>query len=321
MAANASDMFQKVARSTATTLSAPGYTVGATSINVASTSNWPADTGITFGIDEVDGNGNRIAGTYNIFRGTVGSATQLANLTYVGGDANRNYSAGATTRVYILVSYARENRLVDGLLVSHDQDGTLKAGAVDNAAVLATDVVETAKIKDGAVTPIKLSTSPSGFGMQEIARTTLSTAGDTITVNSIPVRNHIKILIGYIASGGTADASFRINNLSSAIYRMTYNVSPAISPGTDTGAVTSLPVESGVVASGVKGYCVIDMWNASGGRRIGNMVTVSDTTSVLAWLRGSFIIDTSSQMTRFDLINAGTGDFASGSEIIILGTD
>lgn len=36
--------------------------------------------------------------------------------------------------------------------VSHDDDGTLKAGAVDNAGVLATDVVETAKIKDGAVT-------------------------------------------------------------------------------------------------------------------------------------------------------------------------
>lgn len=321
MTANANDMFQKVSRSTATTLSAPGYTIGATSINVASTSNWPADTGITFVIDEVDGNGNRINGTYNIFRGTVGSATQLANLTYVGGDANRNYSAGATTRVYILVSYARENRLVDGLLVSHNQDGTLKAGAVDNAAVLASNVVETPKIPDGAVTPAKLSTAPSGFGMQEIARTTLSTAGDTITVNSIPVRNHIKILIGYIASGGTADTSFRIDNLSSAIYRMTYNVSPAISTGTDTGAVTSLPVDSGVVASGVKGYCVIDMWNASGGRRIGNMVTVSDTASVLAWLRGSFIIDTSSQMTRFDLINAGTGDFGVGSEVIVLGTN
>lgn len=207
------------------------------------------------------------------------------------------------------------------LNVAHDDDGTLKAGAVDNAAVLASNVVETSKIPDGAVTPAKLSTAPSGFGMQEIARTTLSTAGDTITVNSIPVRDHIKILIGYIASGGTADTSFRINNLSSAIYRMTYNASPAISTGTDTGAVTSLPVESGVVASGVKGYCVIDMWNASGGRRIGNMVTVSDTTSVLAWLRGSFIIDTSSQMTRFDLINAGTGDFGVGSEVIVLGAN
>lgn len=157
MPASASDYFQKVGRSTATTLSSPGYTVGNTSINVGSTSNWPSDTGVTFAIDEVDSNGERIAGTYNIFRGEVTSATQISGLTYVGGDANRNYSAGATTRVYMLVSFARENRLVDGLLISHDQDGTLKAGAVDNAAVLASNVVTTAKILDANVTTAKLA--------------------------------------------------------------------------------------------------------------------------------------------------------------------
>lgn len=129
MAAAATDYFQKVAMSTATTLSSPGYTTGATSINVGSTSNWPTDTGITFAIDEIDSAGLRVSGSYNVFRGTVNTATQITNITYVGGDANRNYSAGATTRVYILVSYAQMNRMIDGLLVAHDQDGTLKAGA------------------------------------------------------------------------------------------------------------------------------------------------------------------------------------------------
>ena len=50
------------------------------------------------------------------------------------------------------------NNVADVLLVSHDNDGTLKAGAVDNAAVLASDVVETAKIKDANVTNAKLAT-------------------------------------------------------------------------------------------------------------------------------------------------------------------
>lgn len=140
MAAAATDYFQKVAMSTATTLSSPGYTTGATSINVGSTSNWPTDTGITFAIDEIDSAGLRVSGSYNVFRGTVNTATQITNITYVGGDANRNYSAGATTRVYILVSYAQMNRMIDGLLVAHDQDGTLKAGAVDDYGVLATVV-------------------------------------------------------------------------------------------------------------------------------------------------------------------------------------
>lgn len=166
MAADADDYFQKVSRSTATTLSAPGYTIGNTTINVGSTANWGDETGATFAIDEVDSDGVRVSGTYNVFRGVVSSATQISDLTYVGGDPNRDYTAGATTRVYILVSAYRDNRLVDGLLVSHDQDGTLKAGAVDNAAVIANDVVDsqhyvagsidTEHIADGAVTPAKL---------------------------------------------------------------------------------------------------------------------------------------------------------------------
>lgn len=127
MAASNTDMFMKVGRSTATTLSAPGYTVGDTSINVGSTTNWPTTTGITFAIDTIGSDGLRVAGTYNTFRGTVNSATQITNVVYVGGDANQNYSAGTTTRVYILAQSDWANRLVDGLLVSHDQDGTLKA--------------------------------------------------------------------------------------------------------------------------------------------------------------------------------------------------
>lgn len=125
MAASSSDYFMKSGTSTATTLSAPGYTVGNISINVASTTNWPTDTGVTFAIDEVDGNGIRISGSYNEFYGVVSGATQLTGLVYAGGDANRDYSAGATTRVYLAVSSYRVNRAVDGLLVSHNQDGTL----------------------------------------------------------------------------------------------------------------------------------------------------------------------------------------------------
>lgn len=139
----AADYFHKVGAGTATTLASPGYTIGATSINVASTTNYPTDTGVTITIDEVDSSGTRVDGTRNVFRGDVASATQINELVYVGGDSNRDYSAGSTTRVYIEVNEQRENRIVDGLLVSHDQDGTLKAGAVDNVNVFASGVIST----------------------------------------------------------------------------------------------------------------------------------------------------------------------------------
>lgn len=154
MPAAATDYYQKVGRSTATTLSAPGYTIGNTSINVGSTTNWPTTTGVTFAIDTIDSNGLRVAGTYNTFRGTVNTATQITNVTYVGGDANQNYSAGSTTRVYILAQSDWANRMVDGILVSHDQDGTLKAGAVDVTAVVADAIITRAKLASAYATEV-----------------------------------------------------------------------------------------------------------------------------------------------------------------------
>lgn len=155
MAASASDLLQKVSIATATTLDAPGYTISDTSITVGSTSTWPTDTGITFAIDEVDANGDRVAGSYNEYVGTVASGTSVTNVTHVNG-TDRNYAAGTTTRVYIPVSEERENRIVTWGLTHADQDGTLKAGAVDVAAVLANDVVTTAKILDDNVTAPKI---------------------------------------------------------------------------------------------------------------------------------------------------------------------
>lgn len=167
MSASASDYFQKVGRATATTLSSPGYSISDTSINVASTTNWPTDTGVTFAIDEVDSAGERVSGTYNVFRGVVSSSTQISSLTYVGGDANRDYSAGATTRVYILVSAYRDNRFVDGMAVEHKQTGahsditadsiviadggTLDVDTINEATSANGVAIDGMTIKDGAV--------------------------------------------------------------------------------------------------------------------------------------------------------------------------
>jgi hypothetical protein len=55
MAVSATDKFMEVGNpGSATTLSAPGYTIGNTSITVASTTNWPSATGASFAIDRVE---------------------------------------------------------------------------------------------------------------------------------------------------------------------------------------------------------------------------------------------------------------------------
>ena len=159
MAASTNDKFIKTGASTVTTLSAPGKALSATSITVGSTTNYPTDTGIVFAIRQVDVNGDLVAGTYTEWIGTVTSATTLSLLATPVYGSDQVYPAGSTTQVFIPLSSYAHNRMVDGLAVSLDQDGTLKAGAVDNPAVLATDVVETAKIADANITTAKLATS------------------------------------------------------------------------------------------------------------------------------------------------------------------
>lgn len=189
MAAANTDKLMKVGTpGTATTLSSPGYTSGNTSITVASTTNWPTDTGVVFAIDRAevnaDGDTVRVDGTYCEFVGTVSSATSITNVSKVYGTA-QDYSAGSLTRVYIPVSSERENRIVDWGTAEHDQDGTHKSEIITSRTAettTATDdvamvydtsatalrkvtlanltpdsTITTAKIADDAVTAVKRS--------------------------------------------------------------------------------------------------------------------------------------------------------------------
>jgi hypothetical protein len=152
MAAHQDDAFVKAGNpGSATSLAAPGYSTGGTSINVVSTTNWPTDTGVVFAIDEIGVDGLRIDGTYNVYQGTVATGTSITNVSHISGTGtDRNYSAGATTRVYIVVASEIQNRLVAGILTHADQDGTLKAGAVDVAAVVASGVLTADRSTAGA---------------------------------------------------------------------------------------------------------------------------------------------------------------------------
>lgn len=128
MAAAATDNFMEVGDpGSATNLAGSGYTIGATSITVTTTTNWPTNTGVIFGIDtiETDAEGNevRVDGSYCIFQGVVTSATTIGSISKLFGD-DQDYAAGASTRVYITVSTEHTNRMIQALLEEHNQNGT-----------------------------------------------------------------------------------------------------------------------------------------------------------------------------------------------------
>jgi hypothetical protein len=143
MAANTDKLMEVGNPGTATTLAAPGYTTGGTSITVVSTTNWPTATGVCFAMDEaeiVDGVEVQVAGSYNEYFGTVASGTSVTNVTHVtGSGTDRNYSAGALSRVYVPVSAGRENRIVEWGTEEHKQTGAhsdITADTINNAGVL-----------------------------------------------------------------------------------------------------------------------------------------------------------------------------------------
>lgn len=172
MAASQNDKFLKSGASTVTTLSAPGKALAATSINVGSTTNYSPDTGIVFAIRQVDSEGELIAGTYTEWIGTVTSGTTLAmNGAPVYG-SDQVYPAGSTTQVYIPVSSYALGRMVDGLLVAHNQDGTLKTNVV-----IATD--------SATLTTPKVVTSINDSNGNEIIKTPATTSA----VNELTITN------------------------------------------------------------------------------------------------------------------------------------
>lgn len=171
MAASTTDLLTKVGDpGTATTLSAPGYTTGGTSINVGSTTHFPSTTAFVFAIDEVETVGGeevRVAGTYNTYLGIVTSGTQISSVTWLAGDGDRDYAAGAGTRVYITTASAWANRLIDGLSVEHNNDGTHSAVTADSIAVSGTSSFTgalTVKSYDGWITETRTWTYASGTG-------------------------------------------------------------------------------------------------------------------------------------------------------------
>lgn len=158
---------------------------------------------------------------------------------------------------------------------------------------------------------------------EEIARTTLAVAGDTITVSSIPARKYLKIIFMGIATGGTLDSNIRYNNDSSALYSYQGTLNGAFASAvTQTGQ----PVESGTVASGGVEFSETAILNIATLEKIGFMSTSSTGTTgsgsspvnITAGVKWS---NTSAQISRVDAVNTGTGDFAIGSEIVVLGHD
>lgn len=317
MAAANSDLFRKGGANTVTTLAAPGKALAATSITVGSTTNYPTDTGIVIGIRQVDSDGVLVPGTYSEYNATVTSGTTFSidAVPVLGSD--QVYPAGSTTQVFLPVSSSAHNDLIDGLVVSHDQDGTLKTDSVDSTQIKA-NAITTPKLADGSVTADKVDFT-TGIWWEEIGRATLSSASDTITVSSLPARKYLRVLVSSLATGGTIDSWIRFNNDTASNYGRRHSSNG----GADSVSATS-SVLVNIGAGAFPQYMTLDIVNIATQEKLAYITIVTQNTAgagsapnkvdgVGKWA------NTTDQINRIDVINGGTGDFAIGSEIVVLG--
>lgn len=292
--------------------------IGAASITVDTTSGWATTTATHFIIYQVDVNGNRVANTQTEWKGIVTSGTGISSLTLKAG-TDQVYPIGS--KVIAAPTAAWADDVVEGIAVHANQDGTLKTNSVTTTNITDSNVT-TAKIADDAVTDAKLD-YPRWW--QEIARTTLGTAGDTITVSSIPARKYLKILVYAAASGGTLVGTMRFNNDSGANYSQRYSDNG----GADSALTSSsnMVIRPGTTVSGGSQYCEVEVINVATyskfvrGSAVGE-ITGTGAGNAPSRLEGGWKwANTADQINRVDYINSGTGDFAIGSEVIILGHD
>lgn len=199
MPASPQDFYKKVGANTVTTLAAPGKNLAATSINVGATTNYPTDTGIVVGIRVVDSNGTIVPGTYTEWNAVVASSTAITIEAVPVYGTDQVYPAGSLTQVFLMVSSSLHNQMVDGLLVSHDQDGKLKAGAISNSNMLANNTVTTPAITDASVTAEKITTPT--LWQSAITQKTMTTTeqdAETIALPSTPASRKYRIDVNFV---------------------------------------------------------------------------------------------------------------------------
>ena len=158
-------------------------------------------------------------------------------------------------------------------------------------------------------------------GWKEVGRTTLGSAGDTISVSSLPTKRYYMILQNPLASGANTTWN-RLNNDSGSNYarRISNN------GGADGTSVSATEMRIDAWGGSTDKFFVTYLANKSDKEKlmIGQMVDGYTSGAGTAPQRSEYGFkwaNTSSDFSRIDALNQGGGDFASGSEVVVLGYD
>lgn len=159
----------------------------------------------------------------------------------------------------------------------------------------------------------------TGIWWEEIGRTTLTVAGDTISVTGLPSRKYLHLQVEVIGSGLT-DLRLRFNNDTGNNYAYRY-----IFNGASGSAINA----NGIDLDGAGGGFFLgtyDVINVDTQRKMVSGVSSEDVSAGAGTAPTHLIIqgkwaNTADLISRIDIVNVQTGDFAIGSQLVVLGHD
>ena len=198
-------------------------------------------------------------------------------------EATASGAGTAPARVEVAGSF-EENPLITSIQIKNDASGSFAAGSYITV-----------------------------LGAKEAA------TSDTMTVDSLAAKKHLMVQAKLIRSGNI-EAAIRFNNDSGNNYSTRYSVNGSESTGTSKNSIDTNLTAAGnefvtynIINEATKEKLVITELvdsNTSGAGTAPQRVEV-----VGKWA------NTSNAITRVDLVNVGSGDFAEDSEITVYGTD
>ena len=167
-----------------------------------------------------------------------------------------------------------------------------------------------------------LPSAPPQTSWKELGRTTLSSAGDTIAVSSFAAKDNLMILLHKINTGGGVNPTVTFNSDGGSNYARRYSANG----GSDTTNVNQTKLECTYTGATPTSYVVTPIINKSGKEKLLNFYDCEEGTAgagnapnrmevVAKWA------NTSAQITSVSFGNDDSGDYAIGSEVVVLGYD
>lgn len=191
--------------------------------------------------------------------------------------------------------------------------GTNDASFNDGTGI-GNDVITATKI-DWATTG-----ADGGIWWEELGRTTLGSGSDTLSVASFGARKYLRVLIWVGATGGNILGAVTFNGDTTAAYAQR----SATNDSADASSTSATSFGVIPAAAAYPHWITLDIVNISAQEKLVMAQSMTQNTAGAANLPARYYAtskwtNTSAQITTITMTNGSTGDYITGSEMVVLG--